>query len=55
MVRLLIPSGVASGVIAAWIWLASSRVGARMSARGLRDWRVVLLATSRVSIGSRNA
>ncbi len=45
----------ASGFIAAWIWVTSSRVGARISARGRPGRRSVSPAASRVSRGSRKA
>ena len=45
----------ASGASAASIWLASSRVGARISARGRLGRRLDVLDARRVSTGSRNA
>ena len=54
-VRVFIFRALASGAIAASIWVASSRVGTRISARGLRGWRGLLLAARRASTGSRKA
>ena len=48
-------SASVSGVIEAWIWVASSRVGARISARGWFGRRLLVLAASRASTGSTNA
>lgn len=45
----------ASGAIAASIWLASSLVGARISARGLDARRFTGRSASRASSGSTNA
>src|SRR6478609_8157252 len=45
----------ASGLRASLIWFTSSRVGAMISARGLRDWAGRPEAERRATSGSRNA
>jgi len=52
---LLVLAILASGTMVASIWLASSRVGARISARGRPGRRVVPLVARRASTGSTNA
>ncbi len=54
-VREVRPRTASSGAIASSIWVASSRVGARTSARGRRGDLVVPLRESRVSSGRANA
>ena len=54
-VREVRPRRCASGVIASSIWATSSRVGARMSARGRRDCGRLPFAARRVSRGSTKA
>ena len=54
-VWLLRPRGLASGMSAVSIWVASSRVGARIRARGREGRRLTGFCDSRASSGSRKA
>ncbi len=55
MVVVRSPRGLASGAMVASIWMASSRVGARISARGRPGLRSRRLAARRVSTGRAKA
>ena len=55
MVVVRSPRGLASGAMVASIWIASSRVGARISARGRPGLRSRRLAARRVSTGRAKA
>src|SRR6478609_8613571 len=54
-VTVLSPAVLARGLRASLIWFTSSRVGAMISARGLRDWALLPDAARRATSGSRNA